>query len=297
MSQYCSFTYQDLLTKKALIPVFIISIALTLLFIRSGGVPLVQQTISSNSDSDNWTSQRVVNLNASNTLCFLIRVRQVHLSYFPVLALALSQTGFDNIHLYVINIDKSIDKQLLLRKIDMINTFVQRVDYISLLNVGKPEANDFGFSLLDRALTYLYNQYERSPSACEYIIMTNGDNFYSSELQSKVFSHMVEKKDIIAWNFISRNYRPDLIEADANKEQSSPQIVDKGTVKCLPVALRIKEAPLGSAAFRLAFLKQHKLYHNHLNRTYDDLSDGYFVQCAASLSNASVILTPILFVY
>jgi hypothetical protein len=221
----------------------------------------------------------------------------VHLSYLPVLAFALDQAGFKTMHLYVINIDKSIDKQVLLRKIDMINTFVQRVDYITLLDVGKPEKNDFGFSLLDRALTYLYNQYEHSPSACEYVMMMNSDSFYSSELRNRVLPHMDEKKDIIAWNFISRYYRPDLIQADANKKQSSPKVVDMGWQKCLPVALQIKDAPLGSAAFRLAFLQQHKLHYNYLNRSYDDFSDGYFVERAGSLTKASVILEAVLFVY
>jgi hypothetical protein len=220
----------------------------------------------------------------------------VHLPYLPVLALALNQTGFNTIHLYVINIDKSVDKQLLLRKIDMINTFVQRVDYITLLDVGKPKKSDFGFSLLDRALTYLYNQYEHSPSACKYVIMTDSGSFYSSELRNKVLPHMNETKDIIAWNFVSRDYRPDLIEADANKNQSSPKIVDTGFEKCLPVALRIKDAPLGSAAFRLAFLQQHKLHYNYLHRPYDDFSHGYFVERAGNLTNASVILQTMLFV-
>jgi hypothetical protein len=180
---------------------------------------------------------------------------------------------------------------------DQINTMVQRVDYITLLDVGKPRENDFGFSLMDRALTYLYNQHEHSPSACQYVIMMNGDNFYSVELRNYVLPYMNAKVDVIAWYYISRYYRPDLIQGDANKGQGSPQIFDTGTDKCLAVALQIKEAPLGSAAFRLEFIKQHKLYFDYHNRPYDGLSDGYFVQMAANLTNSSVIVLKMLFIH
>jgi hypothetical protein len=297
MTEYYSFTYKDLVTKNTLIPAFIINIALGLLFISADGLSLKEYSTPSinNSHSENLTSPSLLNL-TSNILCCLIRVQKMDLPYLPVLALALNQSGFNTMHLYVINIDKSIDKQLLLRKIDMIHAFVERVDYITLPDLGEPEPNDAGYSLLDRALTYLYNQYEHSPTACEYVIMMDSGSFYSSELGNRAIPHMAEKKDIIAWNFISRHYRPDLIQADANKNQRSPKIVDTGLEKCLPVELQIKDAPLGSAAFRLAFLQQHKLHYNYLNRSYDDFSHGYFVERAGSLANDSVILRVILFV-
>ncbi len=274
MTQYCSFTYKDLLTQKALISAFIISIGLALLFIRSGGLSLEQHSISSNNHSHNLNSQKLVNSN-SNTLCCLIRLHSVHLSYLPVLALSLSYAGFDKIHAYVVSIDPSIDKQLLHRKMDMINTIAQRVNYITYLELGPAEPNDFGYSPLDHALTYLYNQHEHSPSACEYVLSTNGDNFYSSELRKVVLPHMEAKKDIIAWDFITRYGGP----------------------KCVPVALRLASADLGSAAYRVAFLKQHKLHFNYLNKPYDHLGDAYFIESAAKLSNGTVLLRQTLFIH
>jgi hypothetical protein len=199
----------------------------------------------------------------------------VHLQYLPVLALALSQAGFDKIRLYVVNIDKSIDKQLLLRKIDMINTFVERVDYITLPDLGEPEPNDVGYSLLDRALTYLYNQYEHSPTACEYVLSTNADNFYSSQLIKNVLPYMDAKTDVIAWDFVTRYDGP----------------------QCVAVRPRMGRADLGSAAYRLAFLKQHKLHFNYGNRSYNGLSDGHFIESAASLADTIVILRQTLFIH
>jgi hypothetical protein len=276
MTEYYWFTDKHRLTKKALLPLFIISIALASLFISLGGSSLKQYSIFSinNNHFDNLNSSRLVNL-TSNILCCLVRIHGVHLPYLPVLALALSQAGFDNIHLYVVSIDKSIDKQLLLRKIDMINTIAQRVDYITLLELGEAEPNDAGYSLLDHALTYLYNQSEHSPTACEYVLATNADNFYSSQLKKNVLPYMDAKADLIAWDFITRYGGP----------------------RCMRVGLGIGSADLGSAAYRLAFLKKHKLHYNYGNRPYDGLSDGHFVGSAASLADSIVILRQTLFIH
>jgi hypothetical protein len=199
----------------------------------------------------------------------------VHLPYLPVLALGLSQAGFDNIHLYVVNIDKSIDKQLLLHKMDMINTIAQRVDYITFPDLGESEPNDAGYSLLDRALTYLYNQSEHSPTACEYVLATNADNFYSSQLRKNALPYMDAKIDMIGWDFISRYDGP----------------------RCVSVRLAAGAADLGSATYRLAFLKKHNLHFNYGNRPYDGLSDGHFIEIAASLADSIVILRQTLFIH
>jgi hypothetical protein len=216
------------------------------------------------------------------------------MSYLPVIALAFSQAGFDNIHLYVLSIDKRIDRQLLIRTVDMINTVTNRSKYVSILDVGIPKENDYGFTLTDRALTYLYNQYEHLPSACQYIIFTNGDNLYSQHLGKNVLPHMYAKKDIIAWDFVSRYYRGSSVKIGM---KTSPEIVDAGTAKCLAVALQTGAADFGTAAYRLAFLKQHKLHIFYPNGTYSEQSDGYFIETASRLTNASVILRQTLYIH
>jgi hypothetical protein len=175
----------------------------------------------------------------------------------------------------VVSIDKSIDKQLLLRKMDMINTIAQRVDYITLLELDEAEPNDAGYSLLDHALTYLYNQSEHSPTACEYVLSTNADNFYSSQLRKNILPYMNAKADMIAWDFVSRYGGP----------------------WCASVKLAMGSADLGSATYRLAFLKKHKLHFNYGNASYHGLSDGYFVESAASLADSIVILRQTLFIH
>ncbi|CAF1389127.1 unnamed protein product [Adineta steineri] len=174
---------------------------------------------------------------------------------------------------------------------------VSRANYITILDVGKYKGNyEFGFTLTDRALTYLYKRYQESPSECQYIIMTNGDNFYSRNLGKNVLPHMEAKKDIIAWGFVSRYYYPEYMSPHRNT-WTSPKIVDKGTAKCILTAFATYYADFGTVAYRLAFLQQHSLHINYPNGTYSKLSDGYFVEQAAKLTNATVILRQTLFVH
>jgi hypothetical protein len=156
----------------------------------------------------------------------------------------------------------------------MINTIAQRVDYITFLDLGESEPNDAGYSLLDRALTYLYNQSEHSPTACEYVLATNADNFYSSQLRKNVLPYMDAETDLIAWDFVTRYGGP----------------------KCVPVGVTAW-VDLGSAAYRVAFLKKHKLHFTYGNRPYDGMSDGHFFRSAASLADTMVILRQTLFIH
>ncbi|CAF4228903.1 unnamed protein product [Adineta steineri] len=172
---------------------------------------------------------------------------------------------------------------------------VSRDNYIILLDIGRSKGKDFGYTLTDRALTYLYNRYQQSPSECQYIIITNGDNFYSRDLGKDVLPHMEAKKDIIAWGFVSRYFRPDYISVLTNF-WTSPRVVDMGTAKCMSVALITGSIDLGTVAYRLAFLQQHNLHFHYPNGNYSNLSDGYFVEQAAKLTKASVILRQTLFV-
>ncbi|CAM4986194.1 unnamed protein product, partial [Rotaria socialis] len=295
-SQYYVIIYKYLARITALILGFVSVIAFTLTIIRFSGLSLSQALIFKNNDFKNL-HPGILMESESISLCVLIRVHRGHLPYLPVLALALSHTGFRKINLYVINIDKAIDHQLLSHTINIVNKIVLRENYITLLDVGIPKTDDFGFTLTDCALTYLYKRYEKFPAECQYIILTNADNFYSQDLGKNVVPHMVAKKDIIAWDFVSRYYRPEFIHVNPNKNQAEPLIIDAGTAKCIPVKFRIGYADLGAVAYRLAFLKQHRLHIHYPNGTYNNLSDGFFVETAANLTNSSAILRQTLYIH
>jgi hypothetical protein len=231
-------------------------------------------------------------------LCVIIRTYGPKISYFPILALAFLHTGLDNIRIYVINTDNRTDIQQLKQTIQFINDLVFRMDYVTFLDLGEPsKKNEFGYGMTDRALSYFYNQTMESPSLCQYVVFTNGDNFYSKIFGTRILPHMKNGKDIIAWGFVSHHYKPHYKESIDDKKKRVPQIVDDGTGKCTPVELRPGYADLGSVAYRLAFLKKHNLYFRRPDGSYLFGSDGHFVEQAAQRTSASVILKQTLFVH
>jgi hypothetical protein len=242
---------------------------------------------------DNYSSN-----STTPRLCVITRIYGPQIEYFPVLALALRHTGLDNIRIYLTNTDKRTNILQLKQRIKFINEFVNSRDYVTFLDLGEPTTGeDYGYVMTDRALSYVYNQSARSPSICQYVVMTNADNFYSQIFGRKILPYMKAGKDIIAFGFVSHHHKPHYKESIDDKKQTVPQIVDDATGKCTPVELRAGYADLGSVVYRLAFLREHNLHFQRSDESYSFGSDGYFVEQAAGRTKASVILKQTLFVH
>lgn len=232
---------------------------------------------------------------SSPSLCVVTRIYGGQIEYFPVFAFALYQSGFDNIRLYLVNTDNRTDMQLLHTKINYINQLVFRKDYIVLLDLGLLlVAGDFGYGMTDRALAHLYEQHTRYSTLCEYIMITNGDNLYARSLGAKILPHMKTKNDIIAWSFVSHHYWGSLQEVVDNTKSMVPKVVDDGTSKCITVKLQTAAIDLGAAVYRFEFLNKYKLLFRESGHSYKFTTDGNFVEKAARLTNASVILKQVL---
>jgi hypothetical protein len=232
------------------------------------------------------------------TLCMVIRIYSAQILYFPVLALGLYHNGLHNIRIYLINTDSRTNIQQLEQTVKFINELILRKDFITLLDVGKPSTvKDFGYEMTDRALSYLYKQNVHSPSICQYVTFTNGDNFYSRNFARKILPHMKNGKDIIAWGFVSHHGKPHYKESIDSTKKTVPEIVDDTTEKCTPVELKAGFADLGAVAYRLSFLQKHNLYFRSPNVGYSFGSDGYFVEQAARRTSASILLKQTLFVH
>ncbi|CAF1255543.1 unnamed protein product [Adineta steineri] len=230
------------------------------------------------------------------TLCIITRIYGPQISYFPIFALAFLHTGLDNIRIYVVNTDRRTDIRQLKQTINFLNKFVSRRDYITLLELGVPPLkNEYGYVMTDRALSYLYNQTNNLSSSCQYIVVTNGDNFYSQIFGKRILPHMKDGKDIIAWDFVSHHSKPQYREIIFQTKHAAPQIIDDGTGKCTPVALKAGSADLGAIAYRLEFLKERNLYFKRSDGSYSSNTDGYFIEQAALRTPASVILKQTLF--
>ncbi|CAF3480343.1 unnamed protein product [Rotaria socialis] len=232
-----------------------------------------------------------------NALCVLVRIYGPQVPYLTAFALGFLHNSFDYLRMYVINTHPSTDNQLLSRTIDAINRIALRANYITLLNLGKPLDNDYGYTLTDHALTYLYNQYERYPSMCQYIIITNGDNLYSRHLGSKILPLMKAKKDIIAWDFVTRYPQPYLIELMNGGKPFNYEVSDDGTAKHMEVSLETGFVDLGAVAYRLSFLSHYRLNFSYSNRAYIPESDGLFVEMASRLTNNTVLVRQILYIH
>jgi hypothetical protein len=231
------------------------------------------------------------------TLCIVTRIYWEQISYFPVLALGLYHSGLHNIRIYVINTDKKTDVRQLGQTIQFINELVLREDFVTFLDLGEsPSGNDYGYGMTDHALTYLYKQNMHSPSICQYVTFTNGDNFYSRDFATKLLPHMKAEKDIIAWDFISHHRTPRYQLVIDNKIKRVPEIIDDGTDKCIPIDLRVMFADLGAVAYRLSFLRKHNLYFVQSSKNLFN-ADGSFVEQAAGRTNESVLLKQTLFVH
>jgi hypothetical protein len=236
---------------------------------------------------------------ATPRLCIVIRVYGQQIGYLSVLALSLYHSGLENDRIFIINTDNRTDIQLLIQTISYINNFVSRMDYVTLIDLGVHSAkNDYGYDMTDRMLSYLYNNHvQPAVSICHYVTFTNGDNFYARSFGKKVLPHMKAGRDIIAWGFISHYSWPGLKEVIDYNNLTAPRIFDDGSNKCINAALRVEGVDLGAVAYRLAFLKEHQLYFCSSVGTCSFVADGLFIEKAAKLTNASVLLRQTLFVH
>ncbi|UJR32545.1 hypothetical protein I4U23_020007 [Adineta vaga] len=235
---------------------------------------------------------------ATPRLCVITRIYGPQVQYLPIFALSLYQSGLENDRIFVINTDNRTDIQLLNQTIRFINELVARSNYVTFLNFNVHSvANDYGYQLTDRVLKYIYDNSIPYASACQYIMFTNGDNYYSRYFGSKIIPHMKAGYDIIAWGFVSHHSWPEFQEITVNKHRNIPQIFDDGSNKCINVRINTSRADLGTVTYRLTFLKRHKLYFRTSDGTYNFKSDGLFIQRAAKLTNLSVLLRQTLFMH
>lgn len=250
----------------------------------------------------NYTTQYHSRLNQNSSpesspkLCVLTRIYGAQVEYFPAFVLSLRHSGLDDVRIYVINTDSRTNIQLLERAIKSVNAFVSQRNYITLLRLGEPPvASDYGYIMTDRALLFLYRQYEEYASQCQYLLITNSDNLYSRKLGKLILPQMKAKKDLIAWDFVSHHFQGYFQKCYTTKNLPSPEVIDYGTEKCMQVAFEVGRIDLGAAIYRFAFLHEHKLLFEQVNQPYKKESDGFFVVQASKLTNESVIVRHTLF--
>lgn len=150
--------------------------------------------------------------------------------------------------------------------------------------------NDYGYILTDMALEYLM-----SNSTCDYITVTNGDNWYHPKLISTLLPYMRDGLDVIAFHAISHY--------DWGKD-AAHVVVRPGKDTELLTQFKVAEIDLGCALFRMRTLKAtgllfalDKLRKDPSGRFVDDwsMADGKFFEEFTAYDFQELILNRILF--
>lgn len=230
--------------------------------------------------------------------CVLTRISSSQIDYFPLLALSLQRSDLGNVRMFLVNTDKQTDTKYLSKLVEYINERSSKQNFIVLLDLGDFRyENDYGYDMTDRGLLHLYKQYEKDSSVCEYLLITNADNMYSRNIGRKLRNHMMAKKDIIGWDFVSHHYKPQYQQSVKRDIIFGPEIFDDGTQKCTPTTLQPGMADLGAVIYRFEFLYRHKPLFRYGRETYGFGSDGRFIERVAGLTNTSIILRQTLLVH
>lgn len=230
--------------------------------------------------------------------CVLVRVYGKQLSYFPLFALSLRLSGFNNIKIFAVNTDDHTDIVRLRKTVKFINDFVSETDFVKLLDLGPiPFMNQYGYGVTDQGLQYLYEQYERNSTICQYLLVTNGDNLYTKNFGKHVLRHMFNKVDIISWAFVSHHFKPGLRWKINQAANFAPVRIDDGTEKCSVPVFQKGVIDLGATAYRFEMLYRHKLFYRVGNRPFVMASDGEFIERVVRLTNNTVALGQTLFIH
>jgi hypothetical protein len=238
-----------------------------------------------------------LNSNGSESVCVLARFYGPQMNYFPAFALALQQSGLPRVRLFVINTDAHTDLHLLRQKIEQVNQICLQKDYSQLLNLGLPiGTNDFGYTMTDQALNYFYDNYDRFSSICQYVMTTNADNLYSSNLGTKLLPNIQQQVDVIGWSFISHYCFPKYQES-FEETSIQNQYIDDGTMSSISAKFEIGSIDLGAVMYGFALLKAHRFLFKDPIHGYNKESDGIFTVRVATVANSSVLLKQILLIH
>ncbi|CAF3189183.1 unnamed protein product [Rotaria socialis] len=232
------------------------------------------------------------------SLCVVVRVEKSKIRHLPVLALSLYQTGLQNLRLYLLISERGSGGELLTATIKLINQLVNQSNYVLLLDLVESSFSDMNSSeLTDRVLEYLYNQSKYYPEACTYIVFTNSDSYYSRSFGRRLLPHMKASTDIIAWSFVAPFPRPSFNLKASSSHENTPRMLDNRFETCVSGQFKPEGVTSGSIAYRLAFLKAHKLSYCSLSGLFTQRTDGDFVVHAATFTNMSVLLKQTLLIH
>lgn len=145
---------------------------------------------------------------------------------------------------------------------------------------------DYGYALTDAALDQVFEDRLQAPT---YLIITNGDNLYTSNLFEKLEPHLSNGTELIGFDFVSHYSWPNLLE-------SGRDVFDDGTMKRIPQQLQYLAFDLGSGVFhKNLFVRDRLRFMQPEGYTFE--TDARFVETARRMAQSQAILRQVLLVH
>jgi len=153
-------------------------------------------------------------------------------------------------------------------------TFVHVLPFQPFEHPNLP-GKDWGYSFTDKALQEVfYNQSSPASKQCEYLIVTNADNYYTRGFINVIDEEGELPKDMIFFDFVSRyTHRP------------------------ITARPEIGSIDLGAVMWKLSFLTKHNLLYGDKDGKWAAESDGWAVENAEKLTTEKKFLKKILFIH
>lgn len=232
----------------------------------------------------------------NGSLCIVARTYQKQYPKLLTFLLALSQNHCRPcVYLLVTDKSSSIkDVEEIVQKANKLLGYdlasVLPIDYRHANEISPAYETDYGYAYTDAAIGYLLKE-----TTCSYFLFTNGDNLYTSEfIDNYILNDMIQKIDIIGFNFVSRYVGGEL----PNFYDSS---YDDGTRKFVNVRFAVNYIDLGAFIIRADFMRQNPSMRfvtiaQEMRRDWS-VSDGLLISHADKIATSRRIHRQILLIH
>jgi len=217
-------------------------------------------------------------------LCVLTRTYKAHLSgalFSFLLSMAGSGLSLDELRVVLLVTDAEEEWDDSFAKVGLVVSLIHSavggkkfVEVLPLRGLPGGEAHNRGFAQTDRALREVFYNQATSLSKCEYLLVTNGDNYYVRDFATRLMHRSRLPKDFVIMDFVSGHTRKAL------KAEAKPGKVD-----------------LGATMWSLPFLQRHGLFYANAQGRWEVDADGRIVQRAARKTKNWVAFRETLFAH
>lgn len=263
-------------------------------------------------------------------LCFVVRTMPGHFSKIPALLVSIysSRISLDHVRAILVASEGDTGSRSMLTSVaefsnkllapaspitvSSIDATTERarfplIENASTLSAGSMFRGDAGYIVTDAVIEVLIEEQKRRTQACDYVIVTNGDNLYSPRFVPAVMTAVKAGIDIVATHFSTRYFhdKGSFMYYKNNNFFGSGPIRTGRDLEFIP-AFKYSRADLGAVAFSLEALQRlnirflvDRLRVDPTGKGIDfALADGFFFEKFKNITGVrSKIIPELLFVH